>query len=132
MGTNIITAKLTGKEKATLAAHALEEGKAEDIIILDMHEISTITDYFVICTGNSTTHLRALGKRIEDAFASEKIKPTAIDGARTTGWLVFDFGNVIVHAMTNEQRRLYDLERLWADAPRETTGPEAAAATKPH
>ncbi len=126
----MITTKLTGKDKALMAANAADAGKAENIIILDMHEISTVTDYFVICTGNSVTHLRALGKRIEDAFAGEKIKPTAIDGARTTGWLVFDFGNLIVHAMTQEQRRLYDLERLWADAPTEEWNPATPALSK--
>lgn len=109
---------LTGLEKAEAIAAAASEGKAEDIVILDLREISNVTDYFVILTGTSQVHLRALGGRIEKALKELGIKTGPIDGQRGTGWLVFDYSNVITHAMLDDSRKLFDLERLWGDAPR--------------
>lgn len=86
-------------------------------MILDVRGISGITDYYVLFTGASQTHLRALGKRIEEALAAHGVKPAHVDGHQASGWLVYDFGNVIVHAMLRDSRRYYDLERLWGDAP---------------
>jgi len=112
------SATLGGVEKAHRAAAAASEGKAENIVIIDLRGISTVTDYFVLLTGSGMTHLKALGKRIEDSLTAVGIKAGNIDGGRGTGWMVFDYGNVIVHAMTDEIRQRYDLERLWGDAPR--------------
>ncbi len=109
---------LEAAEKARLAASAANEGKGESIVTLDLRGISSVTDFFVIVSGQSITHVRALGKRIEDELALHAVSPSHIDGDKTTAWLVYDFGNVIVHAMTPDIRRLYDLERLWGDAPR--------------
>jgi ribosome-associated protein len=109
---------ITGQQKAELIASAASEGKAEDIVILDLRDLSNITDYFVIFTGTSQIHLRALGTRIEKALKEIGIKPGQIDGERGTGWMVFDYSNVMVHAMLQESRQLFDLERLWGDAPR--------------
>lgn len=103
---------------AETIARLASEGKAENIVILDVQGISNVTDYFVILTGTSQTHLRALARRIEDGLRDQGIKPASIDGARTTGWVAIDYGSVIVHAMTEDSRQLYDLERLWGDAPR--------------
>lgn len=109
---------LTGLQKAEKIAAVASEAKAENIVILDLRELSNITDYFVILTGTSSIHLRALGDKIEEALKAERIKPGQIDGQRGTGWVVIDYGNVIVHAMTTEARELFELERLWGDAPR--------------
>lgn len=79
--------------------------------------MSSVTDFYVIFTGTSQTHLRALGKRIEDALGKTREKAHNVDGYQNTGWLVLDYGNVIVHAMLNDSRRYYELERLWGDAP---------------
>lgn len=108
---------LSAEEKAHVAAAAASEGKAEEIVILDLRELSGVTDYFVIFTGTSQIHLKALGDRIEKALSERQVKPTNVDGSRGTGWMVFDYGNVIIHAMTAESRALFDLERLWGDAP---------------
>lgn len=97
-------------------AQAASEGKAEQIVLLDVSEVSTITDFFVVLTGSSQNHLRALAGRIEDQMRAAGVKPTNVDGYQSKGWLVLDYGNVIVHAMLEETRRYYDLERLWGDA----------------
>ena len=109
---------LPARTVAETICRLASEGKAENIVILDVQGISNVTDYFVILTGTSQTHLRALSRRIEDGLRDQGIKPASIDGARTTGWVAIDYGSVIVHAMTEESRQLYDLERLWGDAPR--------------
>lgn len=105
-------------DKTKFAVHAADEGKAEEITILDVRAVSGVTDYFVIFTGSGTNHVRALAKRVEDALRENGVKPSSVDGARTTAWVAMDYGNVIVHAMTADSRRTYDLERLWGDAPR--------------
>lgn len=112
------TTSLGANEKAEIIAAAASEGKAEQIVLLDLREISSVTDFFVIFTGTSQVHLRALGNRLEKALEDRGIKSGHVDGQRGTGWLVFDYGNVIVHAMLEDSRKLFDLERLWGDAPR--------------
>lgn len=109
---------LTPQEKIELAFRIADEGKAEDIVTLDVHDVSNVTDFFIIMTGNSQVHLRALGNRIQEAFREKGLRPTAKDAERGSGWVVYDYGNVIIHIMTQEFRSMYDLERLWADAPR--------------
>lgn len=109
---------MPGLQKAEKIAAVASDAKAENIVILDLRELSNITDYFVIMTGTSSTHLRSLGDKIEEALKAERIKPGQIDGQRGTGWVVMDYGNVIVHAMTTDARELFELERLWGDAPR--------------
>jgi ribosome-associated protein len=105
-------------ERAEKIAAIASEGKAEEIVLLDLRGLSNVTDYFVIFSGTSSTHLRSLGKRIEDELHKAGVKPASVDGSRGTGWMVYDYGNVIVHAMLPEVRRSFDLERLWGDAPR--------------
>ena len=112
------TTNITGQQKAESIAAIASEGKAENIVILDLREISNVTDFFVIFSGTSQVHLRALGGRIEKGLRELGIKTGHVDGERGTGWMVFDYGNVIAHAMMEESRKLFDLERLWGDAPR--------------
>ncbi len=109
---------MTGMQRAELIASAASEGKAERIVILDLRELSNITDFFVIFSGTSQIHLRALGTRIEKALREHGLKAGQVDGERGTGWMVFDYSNVMVHAMLDDSRQLFDLERLWGDAPR--------------
>ncbi len=109
---------MPGQQKAEKIAAVASEAKAEGIVILDLRDLSNITDYFVVFTGTSPVHLRSVGDKIEEALKKEGIKPGQVDGQRGAGWLVFDYGNVIVHAMLKESRELFDLERLWGDAPR--------------
>lgn len=85
--------------------------------MIDVREVSSITDFFVIMTGSSQTHLRALAKRIEDQLEQAGVKADRVDGYQSAGWMVMDYGDVIVHAMLQDSRSYYDLERLWGDAP---------------
>ena len=108
-----------------LALHCREladNKKAEDIAILDVRELSSVTDYFVIASGTSEPHLRAIVDEITDKLRDEQqIRPRAIDGTLQTAWVVLDFFDVIVHIMRADVRERYDLETLWGDAPRVKT-----------
>jgi ribosome-associated protein len=93
--------------------------KAENIVILDVSELSSVTDYFVICSGTSEPHLRAISDEIADKVRDEhELRPRAIDGTLQTGWVVMDYFDVIVHVMKTDVREKYNLEALWGDAPR--------------
>ena len=99
-------------------------------MVLDVRKISSITDYFVIATGTSEPHLRAVAEEIEDKLRDEHdVRPRAVDGTLQTAWLVLDYFDVIVHVMRADVRKLYDLETLWGDAARVRTGARRKTAT---
>ena len=96
-----------------------EEKKAENIVILDVRKVSSVTDYFVIATGTSEPHLRAIVDEVSDKLREQnRLHPRATDGAIRTNWVVLDYFDVLVHVMRADVRENYDLESLWGDAPR--------------
>jgi ribosome-associated protein len=96
-----------------------DEKKAEDLVILDLRKLSSVTDYFVIVTGSSEPHLRAIVEEITEKLRQDyALRPRATDGGWRTNWIVLDYFDVIVHVMRPEVRAHYDLESLWGDAPR--------------
>lgn len=100
--------------------------KAEDVIVLDVRKISSVTDYFVLATGSSEPHLRAIAGEIKDRLQEEDhVKARTVDGTLSAGWIVMDFTDVIVHLMRADQRSKYDLEGLWGDAPKVRATPKA-------
>jgi len=104
---------------ALLCRELAENKKAENIIILDVRELSSVTDYFVICTGTSEPHLRAVVDEITEKLRDQHtLRPRATDGTLPTSWVVLDYFDVIVHVMRGDARAHYDLEGLWGDAPR--------------
>ena len=110
---------MDSKKLALLCRELADNRKAEDIVILDVSELSSVTDYFVIASGSSEPHLRAIAEEMTDTLKEEHgLGPRAMDGTLQTGWLVLDFFDVIVHVMRNDVRQRYDLESLWGDAPR--------------
>lgn len=110
---------MDSKKLAQLCWECADNKKAEDIIILDVRELSSVADYFVICSGTSEPHLRAISDEILDTLRDDKnLRPRAIDGTLQTAWVVLDYFDVIVHVMKREVREKYDLEALWGDAPR--------------
>lgn len=110
---------MDSKKLAQLCRKLADNKKADDLLVLDVRAISSITDYFVIASGSSEPHLRAIAEEITDTLKQDYgIAPRAMDGTLHTGWLVLDFFDVIVHVMRNEVRQRYDLESLWGDAPR--------------
>lgn len=93
--------------------------KAEDIVVLDVRKISSITDFFVIVSGSSDPHLRAIVNEIEDSLLKRhQTKCQRVDGDHHSGWIVMDLVDVIVHVMRADARSKYDLEGLWSDAPK--------------
>lgn len=123
---------MESKKLALLCRELAENKKAENVVILDVSKISTITDYFVIATGSSEPHLRAIMNEIIGELRDQfDLRPRAIDGELQTAWQVLDFFDVIVHVMRADVRDKYDLETLWRDAPkvRSKAKPRAKKAT---
>lgn len=108
---------MESKQLAKLCRELADNKKAEDIVVLDVRKLSSVTDYFVICSGTSEPHLRAIVGEIEDQLREEHgLKARASDGADGGRWVVMDFFDVIVHVMHPDVRKQYDLEGLWSDA----------------
>ena len=120
---------MDSRKLALLCRELADRRKAEDIVVLDVRKISSITDYFVIATGTSEPHLRAICDEIQDKLREEHgVRPRAVDGTLQTAWLVMDFFDVIVHIMRADVRKLYDLETLWGDAARVRAAPRRKTA----
>ncbi len=96
-------------------AEVASDRKASDVHILDIHNITTFTDYFVIITGTSTVQIRALAGNIEDLLAVEGIQPLHQEGSAEDGWVLLDYAHVVVHIFSPTQREFYGLERLWSE-----------------
>lgn len=110
---------MDSRKLALLCREFADNKKAENIVILDVRELSSVTDYFVIASGTSEPHLRAIVDEISDKLNEEhQIQPRAVDGTLQAAWVVLDFFDVIVHVMRHDVRDRYDLETLWGDAPR--------------
>ena len=108
-----------GLRLAIAAARLAEDIKAEDIIVLDVSAVSSITDFFVICSGSSTPHLKAIAREVRAGMAeSQGVKPAMAEGDHESQWVVLDYGILMVHAFHPEKRELYALEDLWGDAKR--------------
>ncbi|HSL46611.1 MAG TPA: ribosome silencing factor [Anaerolineales bacterium] len=93
----------------------LEDKKGEDILLLDIKDIASFTDYFVICNGTSDRMLDALAKGVVEATKQDYKKKSRVEGQSQEGWLVLDYGDVVVHLFSPDQREHYDLEELWSD-----------------
>lgn len=110
---------MEARELALQCRELADSKKAENIVVLDLREISTITDYFVIATGTSEPHLRAIVDEIRERLEENYgLIPRGTDGTLQTAWIVLDYFDVIVHVMRADVRDHYDLEGLWSDAPK--------------
>lgn len=110
---------MDSRKLALLCRRYADNKKAENIVILDVRELSSVTDYFVIASGTSEPHLRAIVDEITDELRKEhQVRPRAVDGTLQAAWIVLDYFDVIVHVMRPDVRERYDLETLWGDAPR--------------
>ena len=119
---------MDSRKLALLCRELADNRKAEDIVILDVRELSSVTDYFVIAAGTSEPHLRAIVDEITDRLREDSgLRPKAIDGTFHAAWVVLDYFDVIVHVMRADVRERYDLETLWGDAPRIKPRKRAAA-----
>lgn len=103
------------KEIVKIAYKALDDKKAEDIKIIDISEISVIADYFVIANGTNSSQVEAMVDEVTDVLAKNKIHAERIEGIRSSGWILMDFNDVVIHIFSREDRLFYDLERIWRD-----------------
>ncbi|MBA4373563.1 MAG: ribosome silencing factor [Thermodesulfovibrio sp.] len=104
------------RELAVSAAEAALEKKAENPVVLELTGLTVVADYFVVCSGESTTQVRAISEHIEDELRKAGIRPIGIEGRKHGHWVLLDYGDVIVHIFEKETRTFYDLEKLWMDA----------------
>ena len=102
-------------EMAKLAYEALDEKKGEDIKIIEIGEISSIADYFIIANGTNTSQVDALVGAVEEKLGRAGFEPQRIEGIRSASWILMDYGDVVVHVFSKEDRLFYDLERIWRD-----------------
>lgn len=105
------------RDLARAAAQAAADKKASDIRILDIGELLGVTDFFVLCSAGNERQLRTIADEVTGRLKQRGVSPRRREGQPDTGWVLIDYGVVVVHAFTDEQRRFYDLERLWSDAP---------------
>ena len=107
---------ISAKEVALTVTKALDEKKGIDIKLLKIDKVSSLADYFLICTGTSNTHVKTLCDYAE--YAMEQLGEPMLgrEGHRGNAWELLDYGSVVIHVFTDEARKFYDLERLWADA----------------
>ena len=104
--------------KAQRAAAAALEKHAADVVILQVAELTTIADFFVICSAESQRQVKAVTEGIDEALAREGVRPFHIEGAENALWVLMDYSDLIVHVFKPETRSFYALERLWGDAPK--------------
>lgn len=107
---------LNSYEMAVLLAKALDSKKGEEIKVLKTEELTTLADYFVLCTASSNTQIKAMSDACEEAMEKNGETVHHIEGHRGGTWLLMDFSSVVVHVFTDEARKFYDLERLRSDA----------------
>ena len=103
--------------KARRAARAALDKRAGDLVVLDVQRVSSVTDYFLICSGKSTTHLQTITDAIRGELKEEGVQPRHAEGVAESGWVLLDYGDVLMHVFLEETRAYYALERLWGDAP---------------
>lgn len=103
------------KDMAKIAVAALEDKKGEDVRVIEIGDISVIADYLVIANGNNASQVQALADNVEESLERQGYKPKAIEGIRNASWILMDYGDVIVHVFSKEDRLFYDLERIWRD-----------------
>lgn len=103
-------------ERVSVIVKACADKKGTDIKVLDLRELTTITDYFVVVTGNSTTQVMAIADEVENKMDLENYELLGKEGYREGNWVLLDYGDVVVHVFRKEEREFYGLEKVWADS----------------
>ena len=117
-----VPVEMDSKKLALLCRKLADDKKAENLVVLDVRKLSSVTDFFVIVTGNNDPHLRAIVDEITTKLHDDhELRPYTIEGGAHAAWMVLDYYDVIVHVMRGDVRQHYDLEGLWNDAPRVTS-----------
>lgn len=103
------------KNMVKLAYQALEEKKGEDITVIEIKDISIIADYFIIANGTNSSQVDALVNSVSETLGKSGFEPKRIEGVRSASWILMDYGDVVVHVFSKEDRLFYNLERIWRD-----------------
>jgi ribosome-associated protein len=119
-------AEISSWDKALLLTRAALDKKACDLVVLDVHDLTSMADYFIICSGRSDRQVQSIAQGLEAAAAEKRIKPYAVEGTQRGHWVLMDFSDVIAHVFYEPVREFYDLDALWGDAPKAKL-PEAYA-----
>ena len=105
----------TSKKMAALAVDAIKDKKGEDVKILDISEISTLADFFIIAGGSNRNQVQAIADNVQEQLGRAGFNTKNIEGYDSANWVLLDFGDIIVHIFDNDNRLYYDLERIWRD-----------------
>ena len=115
-------------ERVRLALHAAGEKKAHDLVVLDLREVASFTDYFVIASGTNVRQVQAVADEVQEQLRKQlSVRPARVEGYNSAEWVLLDYGDFIFHVFEEKSRRFYDLERLWRDAARVPLPPELTA-----
>ncbi len=106
---------MTSKEMIKLAYEAMEDKKAEDIRVIEIGEISVIADYFIIASGSNQSQVEAITDNVQEKLGRAGYETKRIEGTRNCGWILMDYGDIVVHVFSKDDRLFYDLERIWRD-----------------
>jgi ribosome-associated protein len=113
-------------EHVRLALHAASEKKAHDLVVLDLREVASFTDFFAIASGTNVRQVQAIADAVQEQLRKQLgVKPARVEGYNSAEWVLLDYGDFIFHVFEEKSRRFYDLERLWRDAVRVTLPPES-------
>ena len=110
------------KEMVRIACKALDDKKAKDIKIIDIHEVSVIADYFVIASASNQNQVQAMVDNVDETLGRAGFEAKQIEGTRNSSWVLMDYGDMIVHVFDEENRLFYDLERIWRDGKEVSVG----------
>jgi len=106
-----------GEAHVRHAALVARDKRALDLVVLDVQGVSGVADFFLLCSGRSTTHVQTIADAIEDELRVEGVRPLHTEGVPESGWVLLDYGSLLVHIFLEDTRAYYALERLWGDAP---------------
>jgi ribosome-associated protein len=121
-----MNAELAPEALRDLISVSLDDGKAQDVRVIDVRGLTTITDYMIVASGRSSRQVKALKDRVLEAARDRNIRPLGIEGENAGEWVLIDFGDVIVHTMQPETREFYQMEKLWDDHARNTVEADRA------
>lgn len=110
-------ARPSAETKVREAAQAALDRKAVDVVVLNVRGLSSVTDYFLLCSGTSATHVRTVSDAIRERLKAADVRPLHVEGVAESGWVLLDYGDVLAHVFLEDVRAYYALERLWGDAP---------------
>lgn len=104
------------KKMALVAYDAMDDKKAEELCVLEIGEVTSIADFFIIGSGNSSSQVEAIVDNVKEKLYKEcEAEPKRVEGSRNSGWVLLDYGDVVIHVFSKEDRLYYDLERIWRD-----------------